>query len=219
MATTIERSQRKATLQRVIVYVDGFNLYYGLRSKGWRRYYWLDLRRLAENLLRAGQVLVAVRYFTARISPRASSPAKHKRQAIFLEALQTRADLHIYYGHFLAKDRRCQSCGAVWKMYEEKMTDVNIAVELLGDAQDDAFDTAIVISGDSDLTTPVRATRKRYPEKRVIVAFPPDRHSAQLRDAATASFTVGRKIIKDSQFPDEVVKPDGFVLRRPAQWN
>ena len=29
--------------RRVAVYVDGFNLYYGLRSKGWRRYYWLDL--------------------------------------------------------------------------------------------------------------------------------------------------------------------------------
>lgn len=48
--------------------------------------------------------------------------------------------------------------------YEEKMTDVNIAVELLGDAQDDAFDTAIIISGDSDLTPPVRATLSRYPE-------------------------------------------------------
>ena len=53
------------------------------------------------------------------------------------------------------------------------MTDVNIAVELLGDAQDDAFDTAIIISGDSDLTPPVRATLERYPGKRVIVASLP----------------------------------------------
>ena len=30
-------------MERVSVYVDGFNLYYGLRSRGWRRYYWLDL--------------------------------------------------------------------------------------------------------------------------------------------------------------------------------
>ena len=29
--------------QRVAVYIDGFNLYYGLKSKGWSRYYWLDL--------------------------------------------------------------------------------------------------------------------------------------------------------------------------------
>ncbi len=30
--------------------------------------------------------------------------------------------------------------------------DVNMAVQLLSDAQSDAFDTAIVISADSDLT-------------------------------------------------------------------
>ena len=32
--------------RRVAVYVDGFNLYYGLKSKGWRRFYWLDIRAL-----------------------------------------------------------------------------------------------------------------------------------------------------------------------------
>ena len=219
MTTNFKGTQRKAAGERVIVYVDGFNLYYGLKSKGWQRYYWLDVRRLGENLLLPGQVLVAVRYFTARISPRLGSPSKSKRQATFLEALETRSDLHIYYGHYLAKERRCSECEAEWIIYEEKMTDVNIAVELLGDAQDDAFDTAIIISGDSDLTPPVRATLDRYPEKRVIVASPPSRHSSQLADAATAAFSIGRKKLKDSQFPDEVVKPDGFVLRRPTQWN
>ena len=48
-------------MTRVLVYVDGFNLYHGLRDKGWRRYYWLDARRLAERLLLADQTLVAVR--------------------------------------------------------------------------------------------------------------------------------------------------------------
>lgn len=28
--------------QKVIVYVDGFNFYYGLKSKKWKPYYWLD---------------------------------------------------------------------------------------------------------------------------------------------------------------------------------
>jgi hypothetical protein len=59
---------------RVAVYVDGRNLYYGLKSRGWRRYYWLDLRRLAENLLRPSQRLTAVRYFTARFEPQADDP-------------------------------------------------------------------------------------------------------------------------------------------------
>ena len=53
------------------------------------------------------------------------------------------------------------------------MTDVNIAIQLMTDAFDDAFDAALVISGDSDLTTPIRRVRERFPAKRAIVAFPP----------------------------------------------
>jgi hypothetical protein len=37
-------------MERLTVYVDGFNLYYGLKSKGWKRYYWLNLQKLGENL-------------------------------------------------------------------------------------------------------------------------------------------------------------------------
>ena len=205
-------------MQQVTVYVDGFNLYYGLRSKGWRRYYWLDLRRLAENLLRPGQSLVAVRYFTTRVSSQADDPDKPVRQNTYLEALATLPDLHIHYGYYLAKDRTCPRCGATWETYEEKMTDVNIAVELLGDAQDDAFDTAIIISGDSDLTGPVSAVRRRYPEKRVIVTFPPNRVSKQLRKEATESSIIGRKVLSDSQLPDRVAKADGYILTRPPRW-
>lgn len=73
-----KETQSQAEDERVIVYVDGFNLYYGLKTQGWRRYYWLDVRLLAQNLLRSGQVLAMVRYFTARISP-TSSTGKLKR--------------------------------------------------------------------------------------------------------------------------------------------
>ena len=93
------------------------------------------------------------------------------------------------------------------------------AVELLGDAQDDAFDTAIIISGDGDLASPVRAVGDRYPEKRAIVAFPPGRHSAGLRSAAAGHFTIGRDVCRDSQFPDRVAKADGYVLKRPHGWH
>ena len=207
-----------SAIQRVSVYVDGFNLYYGLKSKGWRHYYWLDLRRLSENLLRPGQRLVMVRYFTAKIAPRDDDMDQQVRQDIYLQALTTLPDLHIHYGHFLPKNRTCFRCGAVEETYEEKMTDVNIAVELLGDAQDDVFDTAIIISGDSDLTRPTSAVRRRYPKKRVVVAFPPNRVSKQLRKTATASFTIGRRIISDSQLPERVAKASGYVLRKPPQW-
>ena len=75
-------------MQRVAVYIDGFNLYYGLRAKGWRRYFWLDVRRLSEKLLRPNQHLVEVHYFTASVVPEPNNPGKFKRQKTFLEATE-----------------------------------------------------------------------------------------------------------------------------------
>ena len=72
------------------------------------------------------------------------------------------------------------------------MTDVNIATELLTDAFQDRFDTAMLISGDSDLTSPIRTVRQVFPEKRVVVAFPPERQSVELAKAASTSFHIGR---------------------------
>ena len=202
-------------MNRVTAYIDGLNLYYGLRANGWRRYYWLDVRLLLESMLKDGQTLGAVRYFTTRAL---SGAGKIERQSAYLDALETLPNLRIHYGYYLMKDRQCPSCGALHQVPEEKMTDVNIAVELICDANDDAFDTAILISGDSDLTAPVAAVRERYPQKRVIASFPPNRVSKQLRGAATASFVIGRKKLADSQLPDEIIKPDGYILRRPERW-
>ena len=56
-------------MERVIAYIDGFNLYYGLKSSGWRRYYWLNIQRLVQNLLKPNQRLILTKYFTSRISP------------------------------------------------------------------------------------------------------------------------------------------------------
>ncbi|MDE0099833.1 MAG: NYN domain-containing protein [Truepera sp.] len=202
-------------IQRVTTYIDGFNLYYALKTKGWQRYYWLDLHRLSENLLRPWQRLVAVHYFTARVL---GNPNKSKRQNTYLEALATLANIQIHYGYFLLKDRTCDQCGATWQTYEEKMTDVNIAVRLLDDAQDNVFDTAIIISADGDLAGPLRAVRGRYPRKRVIVAFPPGRYSDNLQGVATTSFHIGRRKLHGSLLPNRVAKSDGYILTRPSKW-
>lgn len=212
---------------RVIAFIDGFNLYHGLREVGWRWAYWLDMTALARNLLKAGQTLARTKYFTARIAgPRpADSPAKaqrlsdkRRRQTEYLDALATLADFQMFEGHYLAKDRSCHQCGACWTTHEEKMTDVSIATELLVDAFQDAFDTALVISADSDLTPPVLAVRRIFPAKRIIVVFPPKRTSVQLARAANASFPVGRGKLQQSLLPEMITLPNGHAISRPRYW-
>jgi uncharacterized LabA/DUF88 family protein len=205
-------------LRRVIAYIDGFNLYFGLKDSGWKRYYWLDLWRLVERLMQPDQQLIELHYFTARISGARGNSADSARQTTYLDALQTISGISIHEGHYLTKKRVCRRCGNHWPEPEEKMTDVNIAVRLLADAFDDRFDTAIIISADSDLVPPMHEIRSRFSEKRIVVPMPPRRHSRSLANLADVSFQIGEANIRKSQLPERIQTETGFILQRPATW-
>jgi uncharacterized LabA/DUF88 family protein len=121
-------------------------------------------------------------------------------------------------GHFLEKVRACQVCGSTWTAFEEKMSDVNLATHLLLEAVDDRFDTALVVSGDSDLSTPIRTVLRRWPHKRVVVAFPPKRNSVQLQGVATGYLRIGEDKLRKSQLPDSVQTVSGILLHRLKEW-
>ena len=80
------------------------------------------------------------------------------------------------------------------------------------------IDMALLVSADSDLTAPILAIKNLFPQKRVIAAFPPQRHSAQLQRLSHGFIQIGRANLAKSVFPDKVQKPDGFVLERPSEW-
>jgi uncharacterized LabA/DUF88 family protein len=202
-------------MERVIAYVDGYNLYYGLREKRWKRLYWLNIQMMARNLLKPSQTLVVTKYFTTIVK---HPEERRRRQAVFLEALQTLNDFQIFYGHFLADTVRCRNCGHTYETHHEKMTDVNISVELMSDAFQDQFDLALLVSADSDLVGPVRTVRRLFNHKRIVVAFPPGRSSKALKQVANAQIYIGRNVLAKSLFPDQVAKPDGYILHRPEQW-
>jgi hypothetical protein len=97
-------SETTHTRERAIVYVDGFNLYFGLRAatggdkKLTKRIYWLDIQKLAEKLVR-NRHLVGVKYFTARIK---GNPPKENQQNAFLEAIRWHCNkVQIFEGRYL----------------------------------------------------------------------------------------------------------------------
>lgn len=69
---------------RVYVYVDGFNLHY--RALQGTPHKWLDLPKSAARLLRSGDTVELVRYFTARVKARAGDPDAPRRQQTYLSA-------------------------------------------------------------------------------------------------------------------------------------
>lgn len=151
--------------QRTMVYVDGFNLYYGALKDGPNR--WLDLATLCSHLLKPTHEIVGIRYFTAKVQPRPGNPQQAQRQQAYLRALATMPGLSIHFGHFLTRKvnrrlarppRHGPPSRLVWNT-EEKGSDVNLASHLLIDGFRARYDIAVVISNDSDLKTPVEFVR------------------------------------------------------------
>jgi len=199
--------------ERVIVYIDGFNLYFGMTSK-YNNTKWLDLISLAENILKPNQTLVEVRYYTAMIS---NNVSKVKRQVSYIDALRN-SGVSITLGHYKKKKKFCRSCDANWLTYEEKMTDVNISVDLLKHAMEDKYDAAMLISGDSDLVPPIKAVHSSFINKRIFVVFPPNRANEDVRRVAKGYFTLGRKTLLDNQFAASIQLPNGKALIKPNDW-
>jgi uncharacterized LabA/DUF88 family protein len=203
-------------MDRVVAYIDGFNLYYGLKADHGRKYLWLDLEALAEGLLLPSQKLRAVNYFTARLR---DDPAGGRRQSTYLDALASHCGkVRRIEGRFQEKHRTCANCGARWIGYEEKETDVNISAALIEDAVRDRYDTALLISGDTDLRPAIASVLRLRPKKRIFVAFPPRRFSARLVQVVHSYTRIGSDKLRNSQLPAQVVTAGGIVLDRPAYW-
>ena len=98
------------------------------------------------------------------------------------------------------------------------MTDVNIAVELMADAYANLFDTALLVTADSDLVGAVRAVQQMFPQKRLVIAFPPGRFSKALAQLTPSHTHIARNLLAKSIFPETVTKADGYVLRQPVEW-
>lgn len=203
-------------MDRVRVYVDGFNLYYGVHTAFGRQYLWLDLEALATGLLRPGQQLDRVSYFTARVR---NDLLSEQRQDTYLQALAAHATcLEIIEGRFQQKTQRCRSCGTNRVTYEEKETDVSVAVSLVEDAALDAYDVALVLSGDSDLCPAIRAAKRLQPSSKIVAVFPPKRQSDPLRFAANGVLRIDRNLLRQAQLPSKIVTSHGIVLERPRYW-
>lgn len=202
-------------MDRVITYIDGYNLYFALKSRSWQKYYWLDIVRLSESITPKDSTFLRCKYFTARVN----GGSVQRRQSAYLEALDTLDNLDIIYGRYAMRTRKCSICQQSFKSPEEKMTDVNIAVSMVSDGHKDNFDTAILISGDTDLIPPTRELTNIG--KRVIVAFPPHQaqhESQKIKDACTSHFRIGEAKIRQSQLSNVVRGKNGYDIKKPAHW-
>lgn len=201
---------------RVNTYFDGFNFYYGLKSKGWKQFYWLDLAAFSQQFLRPYQTLVSVNYFSAV----PHDAGKADRQDLLFSANKLNPKFNLFLGKYMKKHIVCHSCGTQFQTFEEKQTDVQIATKMIRDVVLDKCDVTMLISADSDLIPPLDFIRELNPMHKIVVLFPPGRFSYDLKNKANTALSLDRhndKFLR-SILPSAVTLPNGYVCRRPGNW-
>ena len=182
---------------------------------------WLNLEHYFQ-LLRQDDDIQKIYYFTAKVTGQAQA-----RQETYFKALQTLNLVQIVFGLYKSRQRKCKVsiCSNPQKNYadyEEKRTDVNIALQMLDDAYQNNCDRMIVVSGDSDLVPAVELVRKRFPRIQIVV-YVPSRHpkrgaATELRNAANKNKTLPTALFKKTQFPQSLVDNSGQTINKPSSW-
>ncbi|HEX8345104.1 MAG TPA: hypothetical protein VF657_10210 [Actinoplanes sp.] len=114
-------------MSTVAAYIDGFNLYYGMKNKYGHKYLWLDVVELARRL-RPTDEIVVVRYFSAIVK---NEPVAAENQHTYLDAMQAHRGplVDVRLGRFKQRAmgvcRRCRrpytcACPREYRSYEEK---------------------------------------------------------------------------------------------------
>jgi len=204
---------------KTIVYIDGFNFYYGAcRMFGIR---WVNPYAVC-NLLLPGHEIHRVRYFSALIKPDPADPDKTTRQHTYLRALRTLSLIDIHLGVFLQSVKKMPLFPLeqppvmvdVLKT-EEKGADVNLAVALMMDAFENTMDCAVVVSNDSDLLEPIKIVRRRF-QKIVGLINPQKRVSYALEPQVDFYKQIRRGVLEASLFSNPLSDSQGQFHKPPA---
>jgi uncharacterized LabA/DUF88 family protein len=177
--------------------------------------------KLFQHFIGNNQELQTVYYFTAP----PLSIRKSNRQSLLFDAnkLLNGNRLKLIKGQFYEKELICPVCNSPYKTPEEKRTDVNIAVQMMGDCSLNNVDTIVLVCADSDLLPPLQFIKKHHPEKNIKVYFPPDNFSSALNNFMVAN---RKKVVRlenskqkfvNSIMPDVVAK-DGKTYTIPSKW-
>lgn len=206
---------------KTIVYVDGFNLYYGAVKD--TPYKWLNIQKMCELHLPKDQI-VGIKYFTARIISRPDDPQKHIRQQVYWRALRTIPHFEIIEGHYSEHPKWMRlvnpppggSNFAEVIKTEEKGSDVNLAVQLLHDGYQGRYELGVVVSNDSDLLSAIEIVQNDVGLK-VGILNPQEHPSRELKNEAYFLKDIRRGFVKASQFPNEMQDANGS-FHKPKEW-
>lgn len=143
-------------MQRVALFFDGKNHMKDLRRTAEDR--WLDHGALAEWVVQhvGGDQLHAAYYYTGVPNPHEDNRDRHALSDL-LDELERRPGFFVKRFNRRASTRECPHCAQMIAYTEEKMVDTSLVTDMVMLGVRDAFDIAVVFSGDLDVAPGIEA--------------------------------------------------------------
>ncbi len=215
-------------INRVSFIVDGFNLYHSVRIANRclkKSTKWLNISKLCgaylspiRDIIKEQTTLQNIYYFSAlakHIEP--ADPYVTERHKSFIQCIKDTGVI-VQLGRFKPKEIKCHHCKKIFIKHEEKETDVAIGLKVFEIFHKDECDTAVLVTGDTDLATVISSGKRIFPPKKILFLFPAFRGNRELAQLAPGSLKIKPKRYAQYQFPDPYVLSDGKAISKPVSW-
>ena len=174
-------------MKRIAIYIDGSNFYFSVKKKFSCK---VDIEKFCKKLV-GNNNIIKINYYIAPID-RISNPQMYADQQRFFEKLKKIKNFKIILGRL---EKRKQDGK---EYYVEKATDVNLALDLVLDAQSNEYDEALLISNDGDFSEAVKSVSGRFSKKVIYIAIGNNKIiSHHLNSAASKTLKINEEFIKD----------------------
>lgn len=183
--------KKEDSKEKVAIYIDGSNFYFSIKRAFNCK---VDIDKFCEKLVRDLE-LIKINYYIAPLNQK-THPKQYAKQQKFFNALRQIKKLKVILGRLEKRKRD----GGVY--YIEKASDINLALDLVLDAQKGIYDKAFIISNDGDFSGAVSSAIS-FGKKVIYVAIGDKKSiSHHLKRVATSTIKIGKNFISDIKLED-----------------
>ncbi len=210
-------SQEEKPKAKAALYIDGFNLYHSVNDLAEPFLKWCNFWRLGETIIpQVSERLVKVVFCTAYYPGDFGKKVRHER---FIKALAA-VGVETILGHFSTEPADCRSCGRKWHKPTEKASDIHLALTIYDDAINNVYDTAYLLTSDTDQAATARFIKERQSSKKIVSVSPPGReHSQHILSHTTHKIALNKDSIERCLFRNVVFDSNRTAVLRPHEYD
>jgi len=185
-------------MERVSVYIDGENFYYGMKSVNpMYTDFKFDFKNYI-NYITKNRKLITIYYFVAPLKQHLN-PEMYKKQQKMFSRLQKEGVTLI----LCKRTKREQEDGT--ESHKIKEDDIRLALQMQKDAYDNKFDIALLFSGDGDFI-PLQEFIREKGKRMELVYFENSVSIGLLRSCSFKCYKIDKKILNKFFLREKAIK-------------